>query len=91
VEDADLPVPADRHIAHEQLERRVHRAVADRLSEAIGDARIALVDAFCGEAAFDLDANGEPLIAANAEKAIDNALAPLCALQDEFTRRSGGA
>jgi hypothetical protein len=83
-----MPVPLNHYLDPSELERRVNRDVADRLSEAIDSARLALVDAFCGDAVLDVDANGEPLIAANAEKAIDGALTPLCALQDEFTRKA---
>ena len=64
-----MPVPLNHYLDPSELERRVNRDVADRLSEAIDSARLALVDAFCGDAVLDVDANGEPLIAANAEKA----------------------
>ena len=82
-----MSVPLDRYLDRNELERRVNRDVADRLGELTDAAKGMLVDAFCGDAAFDVDASGEPIIAANAEKAIDRALAPLWGLQDELARK----
>lgn len=86
-----MPIPLDRYLDREELERRVNRDVANQLVEAIDSARLTLVNVFCGDAAFDLDANNEPVITATAEKVIDNALAPLWQLQDELGRKGGRA
>ena len=83
-----MPLPLDRYIAHEQFEKRLNRDLADRIGELTDAAKVTLVDAFCGDAAFDVDANNEPVITATAERTIDAALSPLWALQDELERKS---
>jgi hypothetical protein len=85
-----VPLPLDRYIDRTELERRLNRDVAHRIGEAVDAAKVRLTDAFCGDA-FDLDANGEPIITANAERTIDDALAPLWSLQDELERKGGRA
>jgi len=86
-----MSIPLDRYLDREDLNRRLNRDAADRLGEAVDAAKVGLVDAFCGDAAFDLDANNEPVITATAERTIDDALAPLWALQDELSRKGGRA
>jgi hypothetical protein len=86
-----MPVPLGQYIDHEQLQRRLNRDLADRLSEALTSAQLALVEAFGGHFAFDLDVNNQPVIPANAEQVIDTALSPLWSLQDEFARKGGRA
>jgi hypothetical protein len=89
--EEQLPVPLDEYFDRSDraaLERRLNRDIAVRLGEAVNTAKIKLVEDFC-DAAFDVDATGEPIIKANAERAIDNALAPLWQLQDELNRKGG--
>jgi hypothetical protein len=86
-----LPVPLDRYLDRNELERRVNRDLAHRLSEAVDAAKVRLTDAFCGDDAFDVDANGEPIITVAAERTIDDALSPRWSLQDEFARKGGRA
>jgi hypothetical protein len=86
-----MSVPLDRYLDGAERERRFIRDLANQLGEAIDNARIALADAFCGDAAFDLDANNEPVIVATAEKTIDRALSPLWRLQDDLSRKGGRA
>ena len=58
-----MAVPHDRFLDREDLERRVNRDIADRIGELTNAAKIALVDTFCGDAAFDLDTNRDPSFA----------------------------
>jgi hypothetical protein len=83
-----MPVPLDQYIDPAALERRISRDLAHRIGEAVDAAKIALTDAFCGDA-FDVDVNGEPVLRANAEAVIDNALSPIWTLQDELERKGG--
>ena len=86
-----MPIPLDRYIDRQELEKRLNRDLADRIGEAVDTAKITLVNAFCGDA-FDVDASGEPvLIIINAERTIDNALSELWDLRDELARKGGRA
>jgi hypothetical protein len=89
-----MPVPLDQYFDRSDraaLERRLARDIADRLGEAVDAAKIKLIKDFGGDDAFDVDASGEPIVAVNAEKAIDRALSQLWGLQDELIREGGRA
>jgi hypothetical protein len=88
LEGAKVPVPIERFISNAELVQHTERDIADRLREAIGDTRITLTNTFCGCFAFDRDVNDEPIVTANAEQAIDNALAPLERLLDALERKA---
>jgi hypothetical protein len=81
-----VAAPFDWYLDRAELERRIHRDAADRLSEAIDGARVALIDAFCG-APFETDAAGEVLVSIDAERSIDRALEPLWTLAAELSRK----
>jgi hypothetical protein len=61
--------------------------LADRLDQAITDARIALMDAFVPDGNFEVDAEGEVIASVNAERAIDRALSELYELQQSLTKK----
>lgn len=84
-----MSIPLNQYFDREQLERRLNRDMADRIGELTDAAKVALVDTFCGDAAFDLDTNREPIILVGAERAIDNALGPLWTLADKLSRKGG--
>jgi hypothetical protein len=79
-----MPVPLD----HFELEQRLCRDVAYRLGQAIDAARISLVDSFCPDGAFEVDAVGEVIASVGAERAIDRALSELYELLFNLERRS---
>ena len=83
-----MSIPLNQYFDREQLERRLNRDMADRIGELTDAAKVALVDTFCGDAAFDLDTNREPIILVGAERAIDNALGPLGPLQTNSVARA---